>query len=148
MGQYFVAAFDAHFAGAYREHVFLSHDLVPESTRQSRTKPYIIKSKTPFIALQNTTQNEALVTFTPANQSVGATPAEIKTLVTFTPANQSEGATPAEIREWFGDLTAKVLVFDHLYAAFAGFDNADGFRNIQRRLKQGLQRCKYRQWPC
>ena len=125
MAQYLVAAFDEHFFGAYREHVFLSHDLVPESTHQSRTKPHVIK-------------NNASVNIAPISD-------DVTDRVILTPANQSVGATPAEIKEWFGDLTAKVLVFDHLYAAFAGFANLKEFANIQMRLKQGIRRCKYRQ---
>ena len=65
--------------------------------------------------------------------------------VILTPANQSVGATPAEIKEWFGDLTSKVLVFDHLYAAFAGFGFFDEFREIDDRLRCALRACDYRQ---
>ena len=124
-----IGKFDAHFGNAYREHVFLSHDLVPESTRQSRTKPYVIRTKTLLHALPNATYNENHVTFTPANQSVGA--------------------APAEIREWFSGLELKVLVFDNLYGAFAGFANSMEFMSINHCLKQALIPCNYiQQGPC
>ena len=125
MAQYHLMTFDQLFSDAYREHVFLSHDLVPDSTRQSRTKPHVINTK-------------ASVNIAPVSD-------DVTDRVILTPANQSVGATPAEIRKWFGDLTEKVLVFDHLYAAFAGFGFFDEFREIDDRLRCALRACDYRQ---
>ena len=126
MALYHVATFDAHFGGAYREHVFLSHDLVPDDVRVSMTEPFVIKT-TDFRNLSR----------------VNSAASDVHTL---TPSNVTLGATPREIRQWFGGEKQSVLVFHNLYGGvFAGFGKSAEFADIRRRLKQALKPCNYRQ---
>ena len=126
MALYHVATFDAHFGGAYREHVFLSHDLVPDDVRATKTEPFAIETT----GFSNVTR-------------VNNGTSDVRTLA---PRNLTLGATPREIRQWFGREKYRVLVFHNLYgSAFAGFGNSTEFSDIKQRLQQALKPCNYRQ---
>ena len=126
MALYHVATFDAHFGGDYREHVFLSHDLVPDDVRASKTAPFAIET-TGFSSLKRASNDVS----------------EVRTL---TPRNVTIGATPREIRMWFSREKDSVLVFRNMYGGvFAGFGKSAEFAGIKRRLKQALKPCNYRQ---
>ena len=129
MALYHVATFDAHFGGAYREHVFLSHDLVPDDVRASKTETFVIETSD----------------FGNLKRVNNATSDDVRTL---TPRNVTLGATPREIRQWFGDKKESVLVFRNLYGSvFAGFGSkSPEFDDIRRRLQQALKPCGYRQF--
>ena len=125
---YHVETFDKYFDNAYREHVFLSHDLVPESTRRSQTKPLYFGSEF---------QDQMQLSL-----------AENTSKIVYVAANKTKGATSAEIQEWFADVKEKVLVFHNLYGVFAGFEMTSATEDIRARLKKALVRCNYRQRWC
>ena len=126
MALYHVATFDAHFDGDYREHVFLSHDLVPGDVRASMTAPFVIKTAG-FSNLKRVKNGTS----------------DVHTL---TPRNVAAGATPHEIRQWFAGKEESVLIFHNLYGGvFAGFGQSTDFVGIRRRLEQALKPCNYRQ---
>ena len=126
MALYSMSSFDKSFSGAYREHVFLSHDLVPESTRQSR-------STMNYIATDN------LRKLIPNLQDG---------IRKFSPKNMTTGATPAEIQQWFGKVREKLLVFHNLYGAFAGLAKTADTETIRNRLASAFVPCNYRQRRC
>ena len=129
MAQYHLERFDKSFAGAYREHVFLSHDLVPDAIRNSQTDPYYIATDTADSQHDVTAQRQ-----------------DTDNARVLTPKNKSLGATPQEIQQWFGDVNASVLVFHSLYGAFAGFDGQSvEYKSITARLANALKPCNYRQ---
>ena len=125
MALYHVATFDAHFDGDYREHVFLSHDLVPDDVRASMTAPFAIET-TGFTNLIHGNNGTS----------------DVRTL---TPRNVTLGATPREIRQWFSREKDSVLVLHNLYGTFAGFGNSTEFSDIEKRLHQALRPCNYLQ---
>ena len=139
---YYVKTLDQYFPNAYREHVFLSHDLVPDSTRQSRSRINYIQTR-----LDTPSASE--------RQSMRG----------YKPADVDQGATPAEIRQWFGDADEKVLVFHNLYEVFSPltkprksllhrlFRKLTGRRSLKDdvdslHLWRVLKSCNYRQLPC
>ena len=131
MAQYHLERFDKSFAGAYREHVFLSHDLVPDTIRNSQTDPYYIETTAAAVGSLHDV----------ITQRQGTDNARV-----LTPKNKSLGATPQEIEQWFGDVNASVLVFHSLYGAFAGFDGQSvEYKSITARLASALKPCNYRQ---
>ena len=126
MALYHVATFDARFGGAYREHVFLSHDLVPDDVRASNTGLFVIETA----GFSN-------------SKRVNNGTSHVRTL---TPRNLTLGATPREIRQWFSREKHSVIVFHNLYGnVFAGFDESVEFADIEGRLQQALRPCNYKQ---
>ena len=124
---YHLATFDKFFGDSYREHVFLSHDLVPDTIRQSQSKTLFIETEPQVLtpAVDLITENE----FTRV----------------LTPTDKQRGATANEITEWFGDVKEHVLVFHDLYDAFAGFDNITSFADINHSLRHAWKKCSYHQ---
>ena len=127
LNHYHVATFDQFFTNSYREHVFLSHDLVPETIRQSQSKTFFIETES-----QDFTSTEVKVEGHGIAQSL-------------MPKNKQRGATITEITEWFGDVKEHILVFHDLYGAFAGFDDSTSFADINHCLRHAWKKCSYGQ---
>ena len=129
MTHYHVERFDAYFANSYREHVFLSHDLVPRDVRQSQSSLYSIESE----------QSTSVLAKRTARQHVRTTK--------LVPANKKQGATSAEVLGWFAARQEQILQFSHLYWSFAGFDNTVvESTDIRHRLRHALIPANYRQY--
>jgi hypothetical protein len=97
----------------YREHVFLKHELVPESTKTSTTQPFVIDSS----IWQKYRQHRA-------------TGQDLANVTVLTPGSLS-GVTVAEIRKWFSRESHHVLVFHSLYNTIINPD-----RQIQTFVKK------------
>ena len=125
LSHYQVATFDQFFADSYREHVFLSHDLVPETIRQSQSKTFFFNTESKVFTLADLAKHEIAHVLTPTDKQ--------------------RGATANEITEWLGDVKEHVLVFHDLYDAFVGFENMTSFVDINHRLRSAWKKCPYRQ---
>ena len=122
-----VLAFDKAFAGAYREHMFLKHPLVPSEVLESQTDLIIIKSS-------------AI-----AGKFDAAMLQGIK--YDFLPKDPQTGASSSEILNWLRPLESfKVLRFHSLYKAFSHFDVSHKNATFDNVLKAGLVRGNYRQY--
>lgn len=87
--------FEEVFADRYREHLFLSHPKVPDSTSNSLSTEYSILLRNEG---RNSTKNPGTVVYRPANLR--------------------KGPTAREIKGWFGSVTKKVLRFSDLYGNY------------------------------
>ena len=115
---YSIASFDKYFTGLYREHSFLSHELVPSEVKTSISNTSLII----------TNMSRTL------NLTSGSS---------FLPSDVNTGPTVDEIRLWFGDVKHSVLNFHSLYGNFSTLRTAD--QAFSTSLKLGLQKKSYRQ---
>jgi hypothetical protein len=97
----------------YREHVFLKHELVPESTKTSKTQAFVIDSS----IWQTYRQYRSTVQ-------------DLANVIVLAPGSLS-GVTVAEIRKWFSGESRNVLVFHSLYNTIINPD-----RQIQTFVKK------------
>ena len=119
---YHVANFDKAFQDAYREHVFLRHELVPKEVKQSQSGLILIDSALTDKRLKSESG-----------------------LVHFKPADIRKGASSAEILSWF-DTDAysgiSVLRFHSLYDSFSGKLDEP----FNSKLTTCLKKSSYRQY--
>jgi hypothetical protein len=109
---FYVQDFDAQFAGAYRERVFLRHPAVPESVRSSQSDVLLIESKE-WKQLRLSNEGQGMLVFTPGNST-------------------SIQSKAREIVEWFkGFGSYSVLRFHSLY----GLDFIDSKESDSKELK-------------
>lgn len=112
-----------------RENSFLLHAKVPQSVKDSRSKPYFIASKP---ALDMATKHNPQFT--------------IDDVVKLEPADADKGATSSEIVRWLQDDQSSVLEFYSLYSAFYKFDDDVENAAFQKKLDGALQTAVYRQY--
>ncbi|KAK2145613.1 hypothetical protein LSH36_669g04027 [Paralvinella palmiformis] len=117
---YRIVTFDARLKDRYRESVFLSHDKVPASVKQSRSPLFFIDSE------RNAKDFPIL-------------PSETEKLA----PNRRAGATGQEIERWFGARTESVLRFHSLYD---GIQHGDEHRDRLKNLDLALAKSDYRQY--
>jgi hypothetical protein len=114
-----VRSFDLAFKGAYREHTFLSHPLVPPSVLQSQSDLLLIQS--------------------------ASAPKKSAAQEVFVPRDNATGATSEEIEKWFGHRTEAVLRFHSLYDAFSRFTDNQTQKIFRGKSASGIATATPRQ---
>lgn len=123
--------FDKYFKKIYREHMFLSHYLVPNSIKQGLSKELVIDND-----------------FTDSHQSdyfdIPESPNR-----RMKPADKKNGATSEEIINWVNSNNLNsypVLHFKGMYDAFKGFNDPQKNNEYKELMKKGLVKGGYRQY--
>lgn len=117
-----MTSFDAHFNGSYRESTFLQNTKVPDTIRTSTSDVILIESRV-----------------APAKDSLD----EVK--IKRTPRSLDEGPDSAQIEAWFASDNSIILRFHSMYKAFGRFTNQSQQAHFDRRLRDGIAKCDYRQ---
>ena len=132
-----VDAFDAEFAGVYREHVFLQHAKVPAAVRASVSPIVLISSPLTSGQTRVSVPTHVDRQFEPAAEGL-----------------PTAAITADEILRWFGDDgdlgRYSVLRFRSLYNIIDFVDSstvgAEKLRRIVGKLSRAFRRCGYRQF--